>query len=67
MTEPKFPNVEVQLSGEDGNAFMIISRVRCALKKAGASEEQVEEYSNEAMSGDYDNVIATTMRWVEVL
>ena len=67
MTEPKFPNVEVQLSDEDGNAFMVISRVRVALKRAGVPKEQIEDYSAEAMSGDYENVIATTMRWVEVL
>lgn len=67
MTNPKFPNVDVQLSGEDGNAFMIIGRVRAALKRAGASKEQIEDYTAEAMSGDYNNVIATSMRRVEVL
>lgn len=67
MQEPKFPNAKVKLVGEDGNAFAIIGRVRRALKKAGASEEQVEEYTREAKSGDYDNVLMTTMRWVETL
>ncbi len=28
---PKFPNIEVQLSGEDGNAFSIMGRVTKAM------------------------------------
>lgn len=62
----KYPNVRVQLSGEDGNAFSIIGRVSNALRKAGVSEAEIEEYRREAMSGGYDNVLQTAMRWVEV-
>jgi hypothetical protein len=29
---PKYPNVRVQLTGEDGNAFFIIVRVAQALR-----------------------------------
>lgn len=66
MDTVKFPNVEVQLTGEDGNAFFIIGRVSAALKAGGATPEQVKEFTHEAMSGDYDNVLRTCMRWVEV-
>ena len=66
MAEPKYPNVEVQLSGEDSNAFMIIARTRKALRRAGVSEQEILEFSAEAESGDYDNVINTIGRWVEV-
>lgn len=64
--EVKYPNVSVQLSGEDGNAMSIIARVRRALKDDGAPESDIEAFSNEAMSGDYDNVLQTAMKWVEV-
>lgn len=64
--EPKYPHVEVELSGQDGNAFFIIGRVRQALRRAGATEEELERFSDEATSGDYDNVIQTAMRWVTV-
>lgn len=64
--EPKFPDVEVQLSGEDGNAFFIIGRVSKALRRGGATPGQIEEFRKEAMSGDYDNVIRTAMAWVDV-
>jgi hypothetical protein len=63
--KPKFPNVEVQLVGEDGNAFSILGRVSRALRDAGAGEEKVGAYMKEATSGDYDHLLQTTMRWVQ--
>lgn len=62
----KYDNINVQLSGEDGNAFMIIGRVRKALKSAGVDSKEIEEFSEQAMSGDYDNVLQTCMQWVNV-
>ena len=62
----KFPNVEVQLIGEDGNAFSIISRVSRALRKGGATDAERKEFFDEAVSGDYDHVLQTCMEWVEV-
>lgn len=64
MAEPRYPGVEVQLSGEDGNALAIIGAVRRALRRAGVPIAVVNEFSNEAMSGDYDNVLRTVMAWV---
>ena len=64
MTAPKFPHVEVQLSGEDGNAFFIICRTRQAMRKAGVLKADIEAYVREAMSGDYDHVLQTTMATV---
>ena len=64
--EPKYPEIEVQLSGEDGNAFMIIGRVRAAMRRADLTADQIKEFSDEAMSGDYDNVLRTCMRYVSV-
>jgi hypothetical protein len=65
-TEVKFPNVEVELSGQDGNAFAILGRVQQALKRAGATPEQVKEFLDDAMSSDYDHLLLTVFRWVEV-
>jgi hypothetical protein len=64
--EVKYPDVKVQLTGEDGNAFFIIGCVSNALKRAGVSKEEVEQFQKEATSGDYDNVLQTCMRWVDV-
>jgi hypothetical protein len=43
--EPKYPDVTVRLSGENGNAFKFVK---------------------EAMTGDYDAVLQTAMKWVRV-
>lgn len=62
---PKF-QVKVRLIGEDGNAFFILSRVKRALRDNGASREDIESFMKEATSGDYNNLLSTCMRWVEV-
>jgi hypothetical protein len=63
---PYYPEVTVVLIGEDSNAGSIIGRVTRALKRAGLSEGVCAAFRREAMSGDYDNVIQTAMRWVDV-
>ena len=66
MSNVKYPNIDVQLTGEDGNAMFIIARVRKALKRNGVSTEELTEYTNESMSGDYDKVLTTASAWVNV-
>ncbi len=65
--EPKYPEIQVKLVGEDGNAFAIIGAVRKALRRGGVGPEEVSAFSDEATSGDYDNVLATAMAWVDVV
>jgi hypothetical protein len=48
MIDIRHSEVHIQLTGEDGNGFLIASRVRMALKKAGVSEEERVEFWNEA-------------------
>lgn len=62
----RYPDVEVQLTGEDGNAFAIMGAVRRALRTHGVSHEEINQYSEESMAGDYDHLIQTAMRWVNV-
>jgi len=59
--------VEVELIGHDGNAFAIMGKVQRALKNAGASKEELDKYLEESMSGDYDHLLRTAMKWVIVL
>ena len=65
MNDPLYPDVEVQLTGEDGNAFFIIGRVSRALKAAG-HKEAAESFIEEATSGDYGNVLRTCVKYVTV-
>lgn len=65
-TEVKYPDITVQLVGQDGNAFAIIGRISQALRRAKVPQEIVKEFQTEAMSGNYDHVLQTAMRWVNV-
>ena len=56
----------LKLSGEDGNAFSIIGRARRAAKKAGWTEEKITAFQDDAMSGDYNHVLQTCMKYFEV-
>lgn len=56
---------EVQLVGEDGNAFSILGRVSKALKRAGNDESVVDAYMEQAMAGDYDHLLAVTLAFTD--
>ena len=57
---------KVKLIGEDGNAYSILGRVEKALHKAGYSRDDMDEYLEEATSGDYNHLLSVTMEWVNV-
>ena len=63
----KYPDVEVQLVGDDGNAFAIMARVQRALRQHGVPKQAIDEYLNESTSGDYDHLLYTTSQWVTVM
>ncbi len=48
----------------DGNAFAIMAVVIRALKMAGQYAE-VKEYTEKAMSGNYDNLLRVSMEYVD--
>ena len=60
----RYNNVNVKLAGTDGNAFSILGKVVSAMKRAGLTKDQIEEYKTEAKSGDYDNLLCVTMDYV---
>lgn len=62
----KYPEIEVTLSGQDGNAFSIMSRVKASLRRAGVASFEIDEYLLESMSGDYDNLLRVASSWVTV-
>lgn len=63
---PKYPEIEVELVGQDGNAYAIMGRVEAALKEGGVPKAERDKYMEESMSGDYDNLLQTAMKWVTV-
>ena len=66
MNETAKFDIEVQLTGEDGNAFAVMAAVIRGMRKAGATPVDVADFQKEAMSGDYNNLLRTAMRWVVV-
>jgi len=72
--EPLYPDVEVKLLGEDGNAFGIIGRCRRAIRNAarkGVLPKSMaatisEEFTKEATEGDYDHLLQTVMKYFTV-
>lgn len=56
----------VKLIGEDGNAFVIIGKVRNALRRAGYNKDEIERYTEEATSGDYNHLLNVTNEWVHI-
>ena len=64
--QPKYPNIRVKLVGRDGNAFAILGRVQEALRRGKVPQEERDVFIKEATSGDYNNLLATCMKWVDV-
>lgn len=62
----RYPDITVQLTGTDGNAFMIIGAVSHAMRRHGVDKEEIDAFTKEAMSGDYNHLLATCMKWVDV-
>ena len=58
-------DVKVKLVGEDGNAFVILGKVSKEFRQAGYDLD-FKEYQTQAMSGDYDHLLITTMTYVNV-
>lgn len=56
----------VKLVGHDGNAFVILGRCIDAARRAKWSQERITEFRTEAMSGDYDHLLATCCTYFDV-
>jgi hypothetical protein len=65
MLPPK-NKAKLKLVGSDGNAFCIMGRAQDVARKNGYSKAQIEEYIKQAISGDYDHLLAVTMDWFDV-
>lgn len=63
---PKYPDITVQLVGQNGNAFNILGICLRAMRRADLSQEERDAFHAEATSGDYIHLLATCMEWFEV-
>jgi hypothetical protein len=63
--EPKYPDITIQLTGEDGNAFYILGKCHKAMVEAGLREEYAT-FREDATNGDYNHLLTTVMRWFKI-
>lgn len=59
--------VAMNLVGLDGNAYSILGAFQVEARKQDWNEQEIETVYNEAMSGDYDNLLRTMMKYVTEL
>jgi hypothetical protein len=64
--ETKYPEIVVDLVGQDGNAFFVLGKVQRELRRAKVSKEEQEFFMDEATSGDYNHLLQTVIAWVTV-
>lgn len=63
----KFPDVKVQLTGQDGNAYAIMGAVQRAMRRAEIPQEEIESYLNRSMNSEsYDELLQVAMDTVTV-
>ena len=48
----KYPNIQVQLTGTDGNVFSVLGKVIKAIKVNGVPQSEVDAFWEEASSGE---------------
>lgn len=68
-TAPKRTGVHVQASGEDGNVFSILARVKQALNQAGhpeAGKELVRRLVIDNEAEDFDHALRIIGEYVEL-
>lgn len=63
MNKP-ITNIKLKLVGEDGNAYAIMGRACRELRRNGRAD-LVESFTKECTSGDYNNLLATCMKYFD--
>lgn len=53
------------LVGVDGNAFSVMGYVSRAMKQAGYTEEEIKQYTKQAMSSDYNHLLAVSVEFID--
>ncbi len=55
--------IKLKLVGVDSNAFSLMGAFSKQAKKENWSKEEIKEVIDEAMSGDYNNLITTLSKY----
>ncbi len=63
---PNEPLTTVTVRIKDGNALSILDQVSTKLKQAGYDQNFIDQFRKEATAGDYNNLLLTAMRYVNI-
>ncbi len=65
--EVKYPQITVQLVGQDGNVFNLIGIIRRAMRREGLDAKAVSDFTEEVMNQkSYTDALGVMMRTVNV-
>lgn len=67
---PKYPNAVIVLTRQpvsEGNAYVILIKLRKALKNSGVDQVEINLILEEAQSGNYEHLLKTVARNVTVI
>jgi hypothetical protein len=65
-TKTKSKKVKMQLVGLDGNAYSVMGAFQQEARRQGWTKEEIDKVLNEAMSGDYNHLLATIIENVDM-
>ena len=54
----------LDLTGPDGNAFVVLATTKGILKEAGYSESEIDGYISEATRSDYNHLLRITNKYL---
>lgn len=66
MSPPVYPNIRLKLIGTDNHPMSIVAVLSKGLRKGGIGGAEIDRIIREALSGDYDNVLATCLKYARV-
>lgn len=59
--------MKYDLTTVDSNAYCIMGYIIAGMRKGGFTEQQIKEYKSKAMSSDYNNLVAVSLDYMEML
>ena len=65
---PKYPEIVLKVNkrGSSENAFVILSEIRRELRMRGQPMEEIQQFTDETIASDYENLLAVARKWITV-
>lgn len=63
---PIYPTIRLRLHGSSPHPLMILAAMSEGLRASGVERDEIDRIVVEALSGDFDNILATCLKYVRV-